>query len=70
MLSEEKDGMCSPLSDLLQCISCIYARTHHIIFIGIVFYIDDGSMTRYFQKLRLVLAKKMKKIVIKHILMT
>lgn len=49
----------------------LYIRTYTpYIFIGMVFHIDDGSVTRYFQKLRPVLAKKMKKLVIKHIPIT
>lgn len=46
----------------------LYLRTYApYIFIGTIFHIDDGSVTRYFQKLRPVMASKMKKIVIKQI---
>ena len=46
----------------------LYLRTYSpYIFIGTIFRIDDGSVTRYFQKLRPVIASKMKKIVIRQI---
>jgi hypothetical protein len=46
----------------------LYLRTYApYIFIGTIFRLDDGSVTRYFQKLRPVLTSKMKKIVIKQI---
>lgn len=46
----------------------LYIRTYApYIFIGTVFHIDDGSVTRYFQKIRPLLSKRMKKIVIKQI---
>lgn len=46
----------------------LYLRTYTpYIFIGTIFRIDDGSVTRYFQKLRPVVASKMKKIVIRQI---
>jgi DDE superfamily endonuclease/Helix-turn-helix of DDE superfamily endonuclease len=46
----------------------LYLRTYApYIFIGTIFHIDDGSVTRYFQKLRPVVASKMKKIVIRQI---
>lgn len=49
----------------------LYIRTYTpYIFIGMVFRIDDGSVTRYFQKLRPVLAKRMKKLIIKQIPIT
>src|SRR3989338_2674758 len=46
----------------------LYMRTYApYIFIGVVFCIDDGSVTRYFQKVRPLLAARMKKIAIKQI---
>jgi hypothetical protein len=46
----------------------MYLRTYApYIFIGSIFRIDDGSVTRYFQKMRPILAKRMKKIVITQI---
>jgi hypothetical protein len=46
----------------------LYLRTYApYIFIGTIFKLDDGSVTRYFQKLRPVVASKMKKIVIRQI---
>lgn len=46
----------------------LYLRTYApYIFIGTIFRIDDGSVTRYFQKMRPLLAKRMKKIVITQI---
>lgn len=46
----------------------LYLRTYApYIFIGTIFHIDDGSVTRYFQKLRPVVASKMKKIIIRQI---
>ena len=46
----------------------LYLRTYTpYIFIGTIFRIDDGSVTRYFQKVRPVVASKMKKIVIRQI---
>lgn len=49
----------------------LYMRTYTpYIFIGMVFHIDDGSVTRYFQKLRPVVAQRMKKLVITRIPIT
>lgn len=46
----------------------LYLRTYApYIFIGTIFRIDDASVTRYFQKIRPLLTKRMKKIVIKQI---
>lgn len=46
----------------------LYLRTYApYIFIGTIFRLDDGTVTRYFQKLRPVVASKMKKIVIRQI---
>lgn len=46
----------------------LYLRTYApYIFIGTIFQIDDGSVTRYFQKIRPLLARKMKRFVIKKI---
>lgn len=46
----------------------LYLRTYApYIFIGTVFHIDDGSVTRYFQKLRPIVASKMKKLIISQI---
>lgn len=46
----------------------LYLRSYvPYIFIGTIFRIDDGSVTRYFQKIRPLLAKKMKKVVIQKI---
>lgn len=46
----------------------LYLRTYApYIFIGTIFRIDDGSVTRYFQKMRPLLARKMKKFVIKKV---
>lgn len=46
----------------------LYLRTYTpYIFIGTIFHIDDGSVTRYFQKLRPVVASKMKKVIIRQI---
>jgi hypothetical protein len=44
----------------------LYLRSYApYVFIGMIFHIDDGSVTRYFQKLRPVTALRMKKLVIK-----
>ncbi len=46
----------------------LYLRTYApYLFIGTIFRIDDGSVTRYFQKLRPICARRMKKIVITRI---
>lgn len=49
----------------------LYLRTYApYVFIGTVFQLDDGSVTRYFQRMSPVLARKMKKIVIGQIPIT
>jgi hypothetical protein len=46
----------------------LYLRTYTpYVFVGLVFGIDDGSVTRYFQKLRPLLYQKMKSLTIKKI---
>jgi hypothetical protein len=46
----------------------LYLRTYApYIFIGTVFHLDDGTVTRYFQKMRPVVASKMKKIAVRQI---
>lgn len=49
----------------------LYLRTYApYIFIGTIFRIDDGSVTRYFQKIRPLMARKMKKFVIEKIMLS
>ena len=46
----------------------LYLRTYTpYVFVGLVFGIDDGSVTRYFQKLRPLMYQKMKSLTIKKI---
>jgi len=46
----------------------LYLRTYSpYVFIGMIFHIDDASVTRYFQKMRPVMASKTKKVVIEQI---
>lgn len=46
----------------------LYLRTYApYVFIGMIFRLDDATVTRYFQKIRPIIAAKMKKIIIKQI---